>query len=120
MKIVVCNLGYEDIEIHQLDQKEGTFPQLVKLIKSAIGKGKTEIEGYKITERNYINTGEEQIDIIKTEDFDRGIYIVNYGKGGKREGAGRPKSGREKKIIWVTPEENEKIIKYLEELREEL
>lgn len=119
MKIVVCNLGYEDIELNNLNGKEGTFPQLIKLIKTVIGKGKTHIEGYKITERNYVNTGKEQIDIIKTEDFDRGIYIVNYGKGGKREGAGRPKSGREKKIIWATPEEHEKIKKLLDELREE-
>lgn len=74
-KIVVCNLGYNNVELDNLDDKEGTFNQLIKMIKSVIGKGKKEIDGYKITNRNYIETDEETIDIIDTEDFDRGIYL---------------------------------------------
>jgi hypothetical protein len=130
MKIVVCNLGYDpqEIEIRALDGVEGTFPSLVKSIKSALGKGRTEIDGYKITNRNYVNTMEDTVNIIETEDPERCIYISQgisikqKESGGKRKGAGRPTIGKEKRVkkyIFATPEEHEKLKKYLEELREE-
>lgn len=37
--------------------------------------------------------------------------------GGYREGAGRPSTGRKKQNFYITDEENEKLRKYLEELR---
>lgn len=125
MKISVHNLAYdlpEDLEIHQLDGMEGTFPQLIKAIKTAIGKGKNEVSGYRIVERNYEDTGEEFMPIIITEDHERCINITNYGHGGKRSKAGRPTIGKEKRIkkyIFATPDEHEKIKKYLVELRED-
>jgi hypothetical protein len=52
--------------------------------------------------------------------------LVNYGRdchnnpiwGGRREGAGRPATGRKKRTYYVTDEENEALRKYLEELRQ--
>jgi hypothetical protein len=38
--------------------------------------------------------------------------------GGRREGAGRPATGRKKRTYYVTDEENEALRKYLEELRQ--
>jgi len=51
--------------------------------------------------------------------------LVNYNRdcqnnpiwGGKREGSGRPLTGRSKKMIYVTDSEYEKIMQYIEELR---
>ena len=37
--------------------------------------------------------------------------------GGPREGAGRPATGRKRQSFYITDEENEKLRKYLEELR---
>ncbi len=37
--------------------------------------------------------------------------------GGRREGAGRPATGRKKKAFYVTDEEYEKLKEYLESLR---
>ena len=39
------------------------------------------------------------------------------GWGGKREGAGRPATGRKKKMVYVTEEEFEAIKKLIEEIR---
>lgn len=55
--------------------------------------------------------------------------IVNYTKqtrdtaegvtgwGGSRKGAGRPTTGRKRQSFYITDEENEKLRKYLKELR---
>jgi hypothetical protein len=37
--------------------------------------------------------------------------------GGKREGSGRPSTGRKKQSFYVTDEENDKLRKHLEQLR---
>jgi hypothetical protein len=42
---------------------------------------------------------------------------ISGGWGGSREGAGRPATGRKRHQYYVTDEENEKLRKYLEELR---
>ncbi len=39
--------------------------------------------------------------------------------GGRREGAGRPATGRKKRTIYVTDEEYNKLMECLKELRQE-
>ena len=57
-----------------------------------------------VTNKNLIFNGEENV--IKESSW-----------GGSREGAGRPATGRKKQNFYITDEENEKLRKYLEELR---
>ena len=40
--------------------------------------------------------------------------------GGVRVGAGRPKTGRKKVVLYITAQEEEKIKKYLKTLRENI
>jgi hypothetical protein len=37
--------------------------------------------------------------------------------GGKREGAGRPPTGRKQRSIWLTDEEYEKVKEFVKELK---
>jgi hypothetical protein len=48
-----------------------------------------------------------------TRDTPEGVA----GWGGKRKGSGRPSTGRERKIYYVTDEEHKALQKYLESLR---
>lgn len=37
--------------------------------------------------------------------------------GGRREGAGRPATGRRKRTLYITDDEYDKVVKYIDELR---
>lgn len=79
-KIVVCNLGYENKNLQDIDKKIGDIESLmrkIKRIKPITGKM---IEGFKITNINYNVTEKdfektEAINVIETEDCNRCIYI---------------------------------------------
>lgn len=79
-KIVVCNLGYENIFISRLDGKEfKLLEEAIEEIKEEIPEDTTKIDSFEVTKINYnvtendINDG--SIDIIDTTDINRGIYI---------------------------------------------
>jgi hypothetical protein len=57
--------------------------------------------------------GEQLINFIKKSNE----KMEADSHGGFREGAGRPTTGRKKQNFYITDEENEKLRKYLEELR---
>lgn len=48
------------------------------------------------------------------------MTLHNSGRGGKREGAGRPQKDNKPRTIRVTDEEYEKVKEYIEKLRESL
>lgn len=76
-KIVVSNLGYSS-DLNKIDGYEGSFDKCVKQINRLIRSNAKEIEGYKIKKINYtdeIIDREGTINIIDTEDIDRGIYL---------------------------------------------
>jgi hypothetical protein len=55
--------------------------------------------------------------IVKYTRKTRDTTLSVTGWGGPRPGAGRPTTGRKKQNFYITDEENEKLRKYLEELR---
>lgn len=78
-KIVISNLGYENENVHTLDNKVGDLEKLLKAIKRIVGDKR--IVGYKIinvnfdiTEKDFNN--EYSINVVETEDVDRCISIV--------------------------------------------
>lgn len=79
-KIVVCNLGYENIFIDRLDGKEfETLEEAIQEIKEEIPEDTKKIDSFEITKINYDVTEKDakdySIDIIDTTDINRGIYI---------------------------------------------
>ena len=79
-KIVVCNLGYENIFISRLDGKEfELLEEAIEAIKEEIQEDTTKIDSFSVTKINYNVTEKDikndSIDIIDTKDINRGIYI---------------------------------------------
>lgn len=84
-KLIICNLGYENIFLSELDGKEyDTVEGLLEDLEGNLSCDDTEslkeIDGYKITYKNFDVDREFDSDntsnIILTEDSNRSIYII--------------------------------------------
>lgn len=81
-KVTVCNLGYENKNLQELNGYTSTLEKCLNRIQHIrrSENGRT-IEGYKVTKINYDVTeedfeNEEAVNIIETTDSDRCIYIL--------------------------------------------
>lgn len=79
-KLVVCNLGYDDIFLCNLDGKESDNLEELILDLEYDYCDSDEIDGYSITYKNFTPSEDGfnedgTIDIIRTDDYDSCIYI---------------------------------------------
>jgi len=76
-KIVICNLGYNNYNLCEINGYQGLFKTCIKKIQKIVGKNPKKIDDYNVININYNEIIKDGIiNIIDTIDYDRGIYLV--------------------------------------------